>query len=78
MHVQLDEKGAVVIDALIRGDTVREVLDYVQFKSTTLCSNSSAATSKPRCAKAASAMKNPASLLRFYEDGLNGYTYLEQ
>src|ERR1700726_1139900 len=36
VHVQLDEKGAVVIDALIRGDTVREVLDYVQFKSTTL------------------------------------------
>ena len=36
VHVQLDANGAVVIDALIRGDTVREVLDYVQFKSTTL------------------------------------------
>ena len=29
-------KGSVVLDAVIRGDTVREVLDYVQFKSTTL------------------------------------------
>ena len=29
----LDENGAVVIEAVIRGDTVREVLDYVQFKS---------------------------------------------
>ena len=36
VHVSLDEKGAVVLDAVIQGDTVREVLDYVQFKSKAL------------------------------------------
>ena len=36
VHVSLDEAGAVVLDAVIRGDTVREVLDYVQFKSNAL------------------------------------------
>ena len=36
MHVQLDENGEVVLEAVIQGDTVREVLDYVQFQSKTL------------------------------------------
>src|SRR6266436_6874676 len=36
VHVQLDPGGSVVLEAVIQGDTVREVLDYVQFKSTTL------------------------------------------
>ena len=31
VHVSLDENGAVVLDAVIKGDTVREVLDYVEF-----------------------------------------------
>ena len=31
VHVSLDEQGDVVLDAVIKGDTVREVLDYVQF-----------------------------------------------
>src|SRR5438477_693997 len=33
VHVQLDQSGAVVLEAVIQGDTVREVLDYVQFQS---------------------------------------------
>ena len=36
VHVSLDEKGAVVLEAVIQGDTVREVLDYVQFQSKAL------------------------------------------
>ena len=31
VHVSLDENGKVVLDAVIKGDTVREVLDYVEF-----------------------------------------------
>jgi arginine decarboxylase len=77
VHVQLDEKGAVVIDALIRGDTVREVLDYVQFKSTALAEqfrrDVETAVREGRIGYEESGV-----LLRFYEDGLNGYTYLEQ
>ncbi len=77
VHVSLDEKGAVVLDAVIRGDTVREVLDYVQFKSTALLeqfrSDVETAVREGRIG-----YEESGSLLRFYEDGLNGYTYLEQ
>jgi arginine decarboxylase len=77
VHVQLDQNGAVVLDAVIRGDTVREVLDYVQFKSHELAEqfrrDVEAAVREGRIGYEESGM-----LLRFYEEGLNGYTYLEQ
>ncbi len=31
VHVSMDESGQVVLEAVIKGDTVREVLDYVEF-----------------------------------------------
>ena len=31
VHVSLDDRGSVVLDAVIKGDTVKEVLDYVEF-----------------------------------------------
>jgi arginine decarboxylase len=77
VHVSLDNHNAVVIDAVIKGDTVREVLDYVQFKSTTLLEqfrkDVESAVREGRIGYEESGL-----LLRFYEDGLNGYTYLEQ
>ena len=33
VHVSWTTSGEVMLDAVIHGDTVREVLDYVQFKS---------------------------------------------
>jgi len=77
VHVSLDEKGDVILDAVIRGDTVREVLDYVQFNSKTLFEqfrrDVEAALREGRIG-----YEESGRLLRFYEDGLNGYTYLEQ
>jgi arginine decarboxylase len=77
VHVQLDDNGQVVIEALIRGNTVREVLDYVQFRSTELAEqfrrDVETAVREGRIGYEESGL-----LLRFYEDGLNGYTYLEQ
>ncbi|HWZ34479.1 MAG TPA: biosynthetic arginine decarboxylase [Bryobacteraceae bacterium] len=77
VHVSLDDKGAVVIDAVIKGDTVREVLDYVQFKSNTLLEQF---RKDVECAvrEGRIGYEESGSLLRFYEEGLNGYTYLEQ
>ncbi len=77
VHVQLDENNQVIVEAVIRGDTVREVLDYVQFKSTAL------ARAVPPDVEGAVrdgriGYEESGLLLRFYEDGLNGYTYLEQ
>ena len=77
VHVSLDEKGDVILDAVIRGDTVREVLDYVQFNSKTLLEqfrrDVEAALREGRIG-----YEESGRLLRFYEEGLNGYTYLEQ
>ena len=36
VHVSLDENGSTRLDALIKGDTVKEVLDYVEFDAETL------------------------------------------
>ncbi len=77
VHVLLDEEGRVVLDAVIQGDTVREVLDYVQFKSTTLVEkfrrSVEAAVREGRIG-----YEESGALVKFYEDGLHGYTYLEQ
>src|SRR5579864_3256596 len=77
VHVKLDEKGAVVLDAVIRGDTVREVLDYVQFKSNALFEQFRRDV-EPAVREGRIGLEESGLLLRFYEDGLNGYTYLEQ
>src|SRR5207245_4910333 len=36
VHVKLSEAGDVLLDAVIKGDTVREVLNYVQFSADAL------------------------------------------
>jgi arginine decarboxylase len=77
VHVRLDEAGSVILEAVIRGDTVREVLDYVQFKTPALLeqfrTDVETAVREGRIG-----YEESGSLLRFYEEGLNGYTYLEQ
>jgi arginine decarboxylase len=77
VHVSLDASGAVVLDAVIKGDTVREVLDYVEFDAealvTKLRSDVEAAVRAGRLD-----YEESGRLLRFYEDGLRGYTYLEE
>ncbi len=76
VHVRLDHEGNVVLEALIKGDTVREVLDYVEFNTETLLhrmrSDAETAVREGRLD-----FEQSGRLLRFYEDGLHGYTYLE-
>ncbi len=59
-----------------KGDTVREVLDYVEFNADTLLhrmrSDAETAVREGRLD-----FEQSGRLLRFYEDGLQGYTYLE-
>jgi arginine decarboxylase len=77
VHVGLDQSGKVILEAVIQGDTVREVLDYVQFQSKTLVEQfRRAVEAAVRDGKIS--YEESGTLLRFYEDGLNGYTYLEQ
>ncbi|MDR1990325.1 MAG: biosynthetic arginine decarboxylase [Acidobacteriaceae bacterium] len=77
VHVSLDADNHVVLDTVIKGDTVREVLDYVEFDAEALVSK---LRSDVEAAVRAERLDYEESgrLLRFYEDGLNGYTYLEE
>jgi arginine decarboxylase len=76
VHVSLDENGAARLDTLIKGDTVKEVLDYVEFDADALLSK---LRTDVETAVHAGRMdyEGAGQLLRFYEEGLNGYTYLE-
>ena len=76
VHVRLDEEGNIVLEALIKGDTVREVLDYVEYDADALLhrmrGDVEAAVREGRID-----LEQSGRLLRFYEEGLGGYTYLE-
>jgi arginine decarboxylase len=77
VHVMLSETGEVILSTLVRGDTVREVLDYVQFNAKSLLEEFRVdVESSLREGKIG--YEESGRLLRFYEEGLNGYTYLEQ
>jgi arginine decarboxylase len=77
VHVTLDGDGNVVLDAVIKGDTVREVLDYVEFDAETLVRklrrDVELAVREGRVT-----YEESGRLLEFYEEGLQGYTYLEE
>jgi arginine decarboxylase len=77
VHVRMGEQDEVVLDAVVKGDTVREVLDYVEFDAEalvgTLRADVEAAVRDGRVG-----YEEAGRLLRFYEDGLQGYTYLEE
>jgi arginine decarboxylase len=76
VHVSMDDNGAARLDALIKGDTVREVLDYVEFDAETLLGK--LRTDVESAVRAGLIdYEGAGQLLRFYEDGLHGYTYLE-
>jgi arginine decarboxylase len=77
VHVSLDEDGAVSLDAVIKGDTVREVLHYVQYSADELASQMRKDVERALRAGKIS-LEESRQLLRFYESGLEGYTYLEE
>jgi arginine decarboxylase len=77
VHVSLDDDGEVNLDAVIKGDTVREVLQYVQYSSEELAARMRKDVERAvRSGKIS--LDESRQLLRFYESGLEGYTYLEE
>jgi arginine decarboxylase len=74
--VRLSEAGDIILDAVIKRDTEREVLNYVQFSAdalvTALRKDVETAVRESRMS-----YEESGKLLRFYEEGLQGYTYLE-
>ena len=76
VHVSLDQNGGVVLESVIKGDTVREVLDYVEFDADTLVRKLRDSVENA-VRENRMDLEESGRLLRFYEDGLHGYTYLE-
>ena len=77
VHVSLDERGQVVLETVIKGDAVREVLDYVEFNVEGLKSQFRASV-ELAVRQSRIGYEEAGRFLRFYEDGLEGYTYLEE
>ena len=65
------------MDELVRGDSVREVLQYVQFNADELMARMHKDVERAVREKTIS-IEESALLLRFYDSGLQGYTYLEE
>lgn len=76
VHVSLDADGEVVIDEVVRGDSVAEVLSYVQIDANELRRNIRQEVERAVRGKSLTLPESQA-LLRFYDSGLDGYTYLE-
>lgn len=77
VHVSLDEDGEVNLDQVIKGDTVREVLQYVQYGADELRDRMRKEVERAVRAGKIS-LDESRQLLHFYETGLEGYTYLEE
>jgi len=76
VHVGVDDDGHWEIDEIVEGDTVREVLSYVQFDHEDL-ERSVRRDSERAVKRGGMTVGDARSLMRFYEGGLEGYTYLE-
>jgi arginine decarboxylase len=77
VHVDLTPAGEVVIEAMVKGDTVREVLDYVEFEPSDLITRLQTAV-EVAVRENRLSHQEAGRFLKFYEEALNGYTYLEE
>ena len=77
VHVSLEEDGTPNVDTVIKGDTVTEVLNYVQYSSEKLMDRVRKDVEKA-VRQGMISVTESRQFLRFYEAGLEGYTYLEE
>jgi len=76
VHVAMDSGDEVIVEAVIKGDTVSEVLQYVEFDPRALVRQLRTAVEQAIRENRIDD-RQAGRLLRFYEAGLEGYTYLE-
>lgn len=76
VHVSMTDAG-YTIDHYVPGDTVTEVLSYVQYGRTELV-DSVRQAAEESIQKGTITKQEAKLLIRHYEDGLSGYTYLEE
>ena len=77
VHVDVNEKGDVVLETIVKGETVSEVLDYVQFHDRDLINRLQSAV-EVAVREGRIDHRQAGQFVKFYEAGLQGYTYLEE
>ncbi|HEX7181821.1 MAG TPA: biosynthetic arginine decarboxylase [Thermoanaerobaculia bacterium] len=77
VHVSLDPDEGYKIDGVLNGDTVTDVLRYVRYNRDDLVARVRRAAERALRAKRMT-LEESRRLVRAYEEGLSGYTYLEQ
>ncbi|RMH13557.1 MAG: biosynthetic arginine decarboxylase [Planctomycetota bacterium] len=76
VHVSLEPDGSWSIGEVVEGDTVREVLSYLQFQPADL-KRAMRRDAERAVREGRMSVEESRALLSFYESGLEGYTYLE-
>lgn len=77
VHVSGDEHSNYRIDHVVKGDTINEVLGYVQYHGDDLL-NRLRQSVEQAVRNGRISLEESAYFVRRYETGLNGYTYLSQ
>jgi len=77
VHVTIAADGSPCIEEVVRGDTVREVLSYVQFNSEELVGKLRKQVEAAVREKKIT-LEEGTQLMKYYEEGMRGYTYLEE
>ncbi len=77
VHISLSDEGGWEIDEVIEGDTVEEVLQYVQYDIADM-KRAMRMDIEAACRQGRLTLPEGKSLLKYYDDGLEGYTYLEE
>jgi arginine decarboxylase len=77
VHVNLTEDGEIQLETIIKGDPVSQVLEYVQYKDRDLISRLQAAV-EIAVRQGRIDHQQAGRFVRVYEEGLRGYTYLEE
>jgi arginine decarboxylase len=76
VHVSVTGKNKYRIDKIVEGDTVRDVLAYMQYQKRDLMVMIRQAVEES-IEKRRLSIKESARIQRFLEEGIEGYTYLE-
>ena len=76
VHVRVEEGGEWQLEEVVEGDTVREVLRFVQFDPDAIRRSLRREVEGALAAKRIT-LEEAVSMRRFLDEGLEGYTYLE-
>lgn len=76
VHITINDNGSYTVDHVLQGDTVTEVLSYLDYNRSELLEMIRKATEQS-IARGSLSHVDARLLLKHYEEGIAGYTYLE-